>query len=227
VLLIILPGYSRKKLPVAWLGLVGAWAGMGLYSARNIPLFAIAAAPALAFVGAGILQEISFFRLFRKIEFRLLETEKTLRGLLWPILVVVIIGLLLYFRQANTPGQSVNRFDAAVFPVEAVDWLESNPVEGNMFNYFPWGGYLLYREWPGMRVFIDGQTDFYGEALTREYEKVITLAQEWQAVLAKYDVRWVIMPNESLLADRLEQMTDEWQLAYDDPTAVIYFRKSP
>ena len=227
VLLIVLIGYSRRKLPVAWLGLVGAWTGMGLYSVRNIPLFAVSAAPALAFLGAGILQEIAIFQAFRKVEFRLIETEKSLRGSLWPILVVIITGLLLNNQYFTSPDQSINRFDPEVFPVEAVDWLESHPVEGNVFNYFPWGGYLLYREWPGMRVFIDGQTDFYGEELTREYEEVITLGQDWQAVLGKYDVQWVIMPNESLLAEKLELLNDDWQLAYQDSTADIFVRRLP
>jgi hypothetical protein len=76
--------------------------------------------------------------------------------------------------------QQGNRYDPAVFPVEAVDWLEQHPPEGNGFNYFIWGGYLLYRSWPERTVFIDGQTDFYGEALTRQYVQVITLTGDWE-----------------------------------------------
>lgn len=52
-----------------------------------------------------------------------------------------------------------------------------------MFNYFTWGGYLLYRQWPERRVFIDGQADFYGEAFTRKYGQVICAQEGWEAVL--------------------------------------------
>jgi hypothetical protein len=92
-----------------------------------------------------------------------------------------------------------------------------------VFNYFPWGGYLLFRAWPEVTVFIDGQTDFYGEALTREYEAVITLAEGWEQVLAQYDVDWVIMPPDSQLVRALRQDAD-WIEAYGDATAVILKR---
>lgn len=37
--------------------------------------------------------------------------------------------------------------------------------------------------WPQQRVFIDGQTDLYGEALTREYNRVMFLEECREAVL--------------------------------------------
>ena len=86
---------------------------------------------------------------------------------------------------------------------QAADWLDKHPQHGKMFNYFTWGGYLLYREWPEQKVFIDGQTDFYGEALTRQYERVITLAPGWEDVLNQYHVRWVLIPPGGPLASAL------------------------
>jgi hypothetical protein len=90
-----------------------------------------------------------------------------------------------------------------------------------MFNYFPWGGYLLYRMWPEEQVFIDGQTDFYGEALTRQYEKVLTLQDGWQEILTQYQVRWVLMPTDSRLIEALSE-DPRWELTYQDKTATIY-----
>lgn len=89
-----------------------------------------------------------------------------------------------------------------------------------MFNNFIWGGYLLYRMWPGQTVFIDGQTDFYGEALTREYTRVSNLTDGWQAVLDKYDVSWVIVQSDKPLVRALQEEMD-WTLVYFDDTAAI------
>jgi len=102
-----------------------------------------------------------------------------------------------------------------------VDWLKDHPLEGNMFNHFPWGGYLLYRSWPEQRVFIDGQTDFYGEALTRQYEQVITLSPGWKAVLEQHQVNWAILPVDGDLAAALGS-SPAWQETYRDGTAVIF-----
>lgn len=89
-----------------------------------------------------------------------------------------------------------------------------------MFNNFIWGGYLLYRLWPEQTVFIDGQTDFYGEALTREYTQVMTLAAGWESVLEKYDVSWVIVQSDKPLVKALQEET-RWTVVYQDTTATI------
>lgn len=191
--------------------LLTGWTVMGLYSARNIPLYAIIVTPILTEASAKLLLGTSW----ESIEINLLKIENSIRGMLWPILS---IGLAIFLLR-NQGLQAYNTYDPSIFPVKAVDWLIENPQEGRIFNQFTWGGYLLYREWPDQLVFIDGQTDFYGEALTREYERVISVSDGWENVLIKYDVDWVIIPSDSILADKLAQQ--RWQELYRDAIAVI------
>jgi hypothetical protein len=115
-----------------------------------------------------------------------------------------------------------NRFDPAFYPVDAVNWLKANPQPGNVFNNFDWGGYLIFNLWPDKKVFIDGQTDVYGEELTRKYEQVITLSENWQDVLLEYDVRWAILPPSWPLGSALGKAG--WREVYRDNTAAIYSR---
>lgn len=93
-----------------------------------------------------------------------------------------------------------------------------------MFNEFDWGGYLLLRLYPGQQIFMDGHTHIYGEDLTREYERVISLAPGWEEILAKYDVTWVIVRRNSPLVNALSQ-SDDWTVSYQDDTAVILTRQ--
>ena len=115
---------------------------------------------------------------------------------------------------------TANTFDPNKFPVRAVDWLEANPQEGEMFNNFIWGGYILYRMFPQELVFIDGQTDFYGEVLTREYTQVTSLDEGWQDILKKYDVSWVIIQSDKPLIPALQSELN-WEVVYQDDTAAI------
>ena len=89
-----------------------------------------------------------------------------------------------------------------------------------MFNNFAWGGYILYRSWPQETVFIDGQTDFYGEFLAREYTKVMAVDEGWEATLKNYDVSWIIVPPHEPLVKAL-QNEKEWVIVYQDDTAAI------
>jgi len=93
------------------------------------------------------------------------------------------------------------------------------------FNQFVWGGYILQRLWPAEKVFIDGQTDFYGEALLREYFEVINVDAGWEDVLDKYAVSWMLIPRDGELAEYLYSVDDDvWNVIYEDDIAVIFRR---
>jgi MFS family permease len=208
---IFILGIKQKPLPGAHSLLLSGWAVMGLYSARNIPLFAIIASPILSEMVA---DNLGVSR-WKTIEDNLLKIDRNLRGTIW-----IMLGVITAVFFMSTPVmRAYNNFDKAVFPVDAVNWLEENPQKGRAFNYFPWGGYLLYRQWPETLVFIDGQTDFYGEATTREYEKIIGTAQGWETILDKHQIQWAIIPSTSDLASALA--VKGWEALYRDETAVI------
>ena len=164
-----------------------------------------------------------FLSRIKEVDVRLQKTDKQLKGVVWPVISVVVAVVGLWVGK-NLDIQGIGySFDPDVFPVEAVDWLEENPQEGDVFNYFIWGGYLLYRQWPDMLVFIDGQTDFYGEALTRQYVQVINTEESWEGVLAEYDVAWAVLPPD-LVGAREIQRELGWEVIYEDETAVILRR---
>lgn len=201
--------------------LVVFWSAMALYSARNIPLYALAVVPILArAVDQGVREgwpalSASFSRLER--------VERRAWGWMWTA-AAIITGVAL--EATGTPLdalQAGNRFDPQVFPVQAVDRLGNLP-EGHVFNELFWGGYLLYRDWPHTRVFIDGQTDFYGESLSREYWQALQGQEGWAEVLERYDVRWVILPPSRPLALALDRSA-QWQRLYADEAAVVWQRQ--
>jgi len=220
---IVLLGLSQRKLNFSHLFLVGGWTAMALYSARNIPLYVATTIPVLCAEAAGVLRSLNdrvVVAKFLEFQEKINLTEKQLKGGLWTIVAIFLALILFNFGFKLDFQKRGNQFSNSTFPVEAVDWLEQNPPKGNGFNYFPWGGYLLYRDWPERLVFIDGQTDFYGEKLTREYERVITVDEGWEEVISGYEIDWVIMPKGSDLVSALKGKTD-WQVVYQDQTTEI------
>ena len=85
---------------------------------------------------------------------------------------------------------------------------------------------MLYRFWPNLHVFIDGQTDFYGEQLTREYETVITEEDGWQAILDKYAIQWLILPSDLAFSKHI-LINDQWNVLYQDDTSLILRKSQP
>ncbi len=226
-LLVLVIGLSSKKVAAGSIFNSTVWMFFGLYSARNIPLFAIVAAP-LIVQGLDDLvinapSRIKILKRINEIDQRIQYIDNQLKGFFWPLLTLtmVVVGLSLGFR-FDYEGLGY-RFDPDVFPVMAVNWLEENPQDGEMFNEFLWGGYLQYRLWPGKRVFIDPNVDTYGEAIVREYLQVFYLQEGWEEVLDQYDVTWAILPPE-MRAARAIQNELGWEVIYEDGTAVILRR---
>jgi hypothetical protein len=91
-----------------------------------------------------------------------------------------------------------------------------------MFNEFDWGGYLLYRLWPAQKIFMDGHTHIYGDALSREYVAIQSRAPGWEAILDNYQVEWAILRVDNPLA--LALIDDGWREVYRDETAVVLKR---
>jgi hypothetical protein len=88
-----------------------------------------------------------------------------------------------------------------------------------MFNEFDWGGYLLLKLKPRQQIFMDGHTHIYGEALTREYETLVTLGKDWEKIFDKYQIQWAIVRASAPIAGALEQL--HWKVLYQDDTSVI------
>ncbi|MFZ5855372.1 MAG: hypothetical protein ACOYZ6_00950 [Chloroflexota bacterium] len=206
---------TRKAQSASHIFLLGGFALLGLLMARNIPLFAIASAPILSEEVSKLLERI---KRWKGIESNIAALESPLRGAVWPILLGLGIAVFLGSRY-QVQKEALTRFDARVFPVAAADWLVQNPQSENMFNDFNWGGYLLYRLWPEQKVFLDSQTDFYGEALVQEYETAWTAAEGWDTVLDAYAVDWAILPVAAPLTARLQET--DWTVLYEDETAII------
>ncbi len=209
---------AEKKLSTTESLLLAGWTMLGVYSGRNIPLFSIVVIP----IFAGYIQPaLKKLQLVEKLNKSIADLEHQLRGVFWSASVFFILStLLIAGYHLDAAGQGYH-FNSLEFPVGAVDWLESHPQEGNLFNYFPWGGYLIYRMWPGQLVFIDGQLDFYGETLTQQHQQVINADQGWEDVVRQYKIQWMLVPTNSTIAKVL-QKDPTWTILYQDQTSVIY-----
>ena len=78
----------------------------------------------------------------------------------------------------------------------------------------------------GIRPYIDGRGDMYGDDLVLGYARVIhgdpaAFAQ----VVEKWNIGWVILPNESRLIRVLDR-TPSWHLLRRDKVGTIYVRAS-
>jgi hypothetical protein len=210
---------NRQGIFPAHIFLLGGMGILAVLMARNIPLFSIVCAP---YLSTWVATTISRIPAWIRIEARFANLGSAGNAVLAPLLITCLATG--YFTYQHAQGKETYQFNSEIFPVQAVDWLAENPLGGRMFNQFNWGGYLLYRLWPRELVFVDSQSDFYGEALMRNYQSILDGDADSKLLLNEYQVEWVIVEAQSPLADLLSS-DHGWVVVYRDNVAVIAARK--
>jgi hypothetical protein len=205
----------RPSMPV--LLIVLANIAFSLISQRNIELFALVAMPLLALAYDAEWRALPVLRRPKEVFQR--EHEGSYGGVAAAICALVLAGVALVGGKVAGVDVVPDHYDPKTFPVEAVAKGREARLQGRMFNNFIWGGYLL-QAWPEQRVFIDGGTDHYGEALFNQYIQVWNLEPGWRDVLARWNITLALVQPTSRLADELVR-DQQWQVWYCDSTAVV------
>jgi tetratricopeptide (TPR) repeat protein len=205
---------------------------------RQVRLFEWLLLPAL------LILSLSFFR-FRSLFAVLLAPSlawqlshgKWLGRLRWWLPATASALLLIWIGTANSKSYAY-RFGAGIhtgiLPVEAAEFVRKSGMSGRMFNEYDFGGYLIWRLQPELKVFIDGREDVYVQpGIAREYSGRFRSRAAWQELVAKYRIDFALVkypqsPPQSpeLSLERLAFARSEWALVYFDDLAVIYARRN-
>lgn len=215
--------YQRKNILFEDFFQLIIWSIFGLISARNIPLAIIIGLPICSrwYGLRGSKDQIDKPVRSEEINHNIKAKRVIPMRILFLIgITSVIIGSVLIFPKFHDQ----NVFQKDVFPVQASEYVSSHDMSGNMFNEFTWGGYLLFSHWPKDKVFIDGQTDFYGEELTRDYASIHSASENYEYLLKKYNISWIIVKRDAEIVKVLAVDPQHWVLIYEDSLSVIYKR---
>jgi hypothetical protein len=236
VLFILLAGLATRRVTARsseWL-LAFALLYLGLASQRNVPLFILGAAPLVGRCAQALLQVAAELAprssqsmaaaAFRWSPARVAAPSAALGVVNIALLLVVTTGMLGYRARPNLQPVSEAAAIRAVLPVDATDALQRIGRPMRIFNYYDYGGYLVWRLYPaGGRVFIDGRVEVYGAQIFTEYLQVSYLAEGWPAVIARANPDAIVVPSAHPLVGLL-QRDPSWRLLTRDAVATVFTR---
>ena len=111
------------------------------------------------------------------------------------------------------------------FPVESVNFIETNRLAGNIFAYYNWGGYLHWRIPGQMKVFIDGRASaVFDEAIYRDYLRVLSMHSGWESIIEGTSVEYVLWPIEAAPIFNSLVQSGRWRFLYRDAVSVLLVR---
>ena len=122
--------------------------------------------------------------------------------------------------------------NATFAPEKMVDFIEENGIRGRMFNEMGLGGYLIWRLWPGSRVFMDGRTPVYGDDLYREFVGAFQLGRNFEELDQKWQFDYLLFKADSAWNLRHVHQylwgSKKWRLVYAGPDdGFIYVKDEP
>ncbi len=210
----------------------------GLSSVRHMPFWLILSIPITA-------QAAEHFY----------ETVKNVKGGVKRLQATysIILGFLaiLYILHRLINQYSIPRIDEVYYyPANAVFYLRTHMPRGNIFSFYGWGGYLIWKI-PEKKVFVDGrmpswkQTAKPGESSNafKEHNEIFEGEYPLTQAIDKYHITAFLLPREKTDKKKKEKQllsflgkTGEkvdiyeqlkkigWKVTYKDNTAVIYQR---
>jgi hypothetical protein len=117
------------------------------------------------------------------------------------------------------------------YPILLSRFLEKEKIPGPMYNFYTWGGYLIWRLYPQYEVFIDGRA--IDQLVSRTADDILKTHPEWQKQLDAYDINFIVIPvvfRESghiiPLAPGLVK-DDNWELVFLRSNSAVFVRNVP
>ena len=254
ILMLVLIGFAghRKKLRLSHLLVVLLVVYAGFYSSRNLPvssmLLVLIVGPILWENFASLADKPGAWKWVRRCTVRIPSfsdrmgvQEMELRGHLWPVVSVTFAFVICLHGGWLGSRQLIQaEFDPKKMPVAAVTFLQKEfegkqPSTELVFSTDAWGGYLIYRMFPGRmypermylerKVVIDDRHDLYGSGRIRQYLILTQAEPGWQGVLKEWQIRIALLPTDSTLANLLREVPRDWRVAYEDKVAVVFEKR--
>jgi hypothetical protein len=101
-----------------------------------------------------------------------------------------LVGVYIYGAvELARHSMEMNRTYTTGFPTEEVDYMRQEGISGRIFNLYEDGGYLIYRLWPQVTVYIDGRTNIlYPLEHSYRYRDSLRYAEVLNEEIDKYDI---------------------------------------
>jgi hypothetical protein len=210
---------NRKFVEPLWIVVLGYAA---FHSVRHIPIFAIATVPIIAVVATQVWRRC-VDRLPRSGTASIVDSvfssmaHQFGRVSVWSIAVLSLIFI------SDLPKE----FPRDNFPVALLERNRALLAQSRLFTTDHWGDYIVYRYYPEQLVFVDGRSDYFGQAIGEDYLSVIEAEPNYRQVIARWRFDALLLPEKSKIALAIRS-SPEWKATdHDNGTGAILFLRTP
>lgn len=214
-----------KRISTAHIIVFASLLYLSLSSRRHVVLYGLAMMPYIVQYAQGI----SFQRIPLRLKRFFKKTVIVMLTLYLVFLGMDIFSGRYYIKMGNSLRLGLGRVG---YPDDAIDFLEKSGIEGNMFNDYGSGCYLIWRLYPDKRVFIDGRNTIYGaDFIRKQYIEPLRDPLLFERLIKRHDIGYAFLYyalSMGNLTDIIPYLyhSKDWALIYFDGKACIFARNN-
>ena len=152
--------------------------------------------------------------------------------LIFILFLTMLMSIPVFIKRLEA-AKSVEKFsETGKYPYKALNFMKENPLNGNVFNLYGWGGYMIW-QFPEFKPFVDGRMTNWKEGekyflkdimkVTLNPEKNISL---FEGFVDKYNIAWVLDKPDSKLVKYLTNLKENsWRIYYKDDISVVLVKQ--
>ena len=148
-------------------------------------------------------------------------------NLLFAILIIImgVVSLPWFKNVLPLPAAKAGLISAET-PIQATQVLLENNPPGRVFNAMSFGSYLIWAAYPQYQVFVDSRIELFSDIVWLDYLTISNAGGDWEERLREYGVNTLMLsPVEQPALIQAAQESDEWEILYQDDSAIIFERK--
>jgi hypothetical protein len=198
------------------------FAHMSLGSVRHVPIFVTVCAPVIAAevsdwwkAWTGAAKKSSLLGIVNQMSGELAPSFQRISA--WPFLLVGTLAAM------GAPIKWPKDFPALLFPVKMIQAHKGQILNTRLLTTDQWGDYLIYLN-PQQKVYIDGRSDFYGQAVGNEYLRLTGGQWDWDQIMQKNGFTSVLLPTELPICQLLKR-DGGWKVEEDSGKTILLVRR--
>jgi hypothetical protein len=133
-----------------------------------------------------------------------------------------VLGLIALLSLGFRIGFPLERIDEGSYATAALASVSGELRAKPVLNEYGFGGLMIFQ---GIRPFIDGRADLYGDDFMDLYLSVVHAKGDvLDDVLCRYNIEWTMFGPETVVPALMDR-TPGWRRLYSDKVAVIHVRE--
>lgn len=115
-----------------------------------------------------------------------------------------------------------------LYPAKLSEFMKAQKVPGPIYNYYSWGGFLIWSLSPDYKVFVDGRA--LDEKVLIQADAIMRARGDWQGLLDSYGVNSIVIPvvvketGEVVPLAMALYKSPAWALIFLNENSALYVR---